>query len=119
MDIEFSDPAEAPLPPDQVSFRSVEVEPYSDAQRLLVRLSVTPFQERPTIDLEVLDEQGATVAASSIVEATDATMSLTLHLPNSAPSLTFTLVARLQYEELGEVDKGESQFTLPELNTNR
>ena len=58
MDIEFTDPAEAPLPPDRVSFRRVEVEPYQDAQRLLVRLSVTPFQERPTIDLEVLDKQG-------------------------------------------------------------
>ena len=119
MDIEFSDPAEAPLPPDRVSFRDIEVEPYPDAQRLLVRLSVTPFQVRPTIDLEVLDEQGARVAASSIVEATDATMSLTLHLKHPTPDSIYTLVARLLYEEQGEVDKGEAQFTFPELNQNR
>ena len=119
MDIEFLDPAEAPLPPDQVTFRSVEVEPYSDAQRLLVRLSVTPFQERPSIDLEVLDEQGVRVAASSIVEAADATMSLTLHLQRPSPDLHYTLVARLLYEEQGEVDRGEAQFVLPELNQGR
>jgi len=119
MEIEFRDPAEAPLPPDQVSFRSVEVEPYPDAQRLLVRLSVTPFQERPTIDLEVLDEQGDRVAASSIVEATEAAMSLTLHLQHSAPDVQFTLVARLLYEEHGEVDRGEAQFVIPKLDHNR
>jgi len=116
MDIEFRDPAEAPLPPDQVSFQSIEVEPYPDAQRLLVRLSVTPFQVRPTIDLEVLDEQGERVATSSIVEATDASMSLTLHLRRPAPELEHTLVARLVYEEHGEVDRGEARFSFPQLN---
>jgi len=116
MDIEFTDPAEAPLPPDRVSFRRVEVEPYQDAQRLLVHLSVTPFQERPTIDLEVLDKQGEKVATSSIVEATDPTMSLTLHLRRPSSEMKFTLVARLLYEELGEVDRGETQFTFPKSN---
>ena len=116
MDIEFTDPAEAPLPPDRVSFRRVEVEPYQDAQRLLVHLSVTPFQERPTIDLEVLDKQGEKVATSSIVEATDPTMSLTLHLRRPSPEMEFTLVARLIYEELGEVDRSEAQFSFPESN---
>lgn len=107
------------MPPDQVSFRSVEVEPYPDAQRLLVRLSITPFQVRPTIDLEVVDEQGVKVVASSIVEATDATMSLTLHLQRPSPQFRYTLVARLLYEEQGEVDRGEAQFTLPEPNQDR
>jgi hypothetical protein len=116
MDIEFRDPAEAPQPPDRVSFRGVEVEPYPDAQRLLVRLSVTPFQVRPTIDLEVFDKQGVKVAASSIVEATDAAMSLTLHLRRPAPELEYTLVARLLYEEQGEVDRGEVQFSFPKSN---
>ena len=119
MNIEFLDPAEAPLPPDQVSFRRVEVEPYQDAQRLLVRLSVTPFQERPTIDLEVLDEQGDRVAASSIVEATDVTMSLTLHLQRPSPKSHYTLIARLLYEEQGEVDRDEAQFVIPELKHDR
>jgi len=116
MDIEFLDPAEAPRPPDQVSFRRIEVEPYPDAQRLLVRLSVTPFQVRPTIDLEVRDEQGVKVAAVSIVEATDATMSLTLHLQNPSPESKYTLIARLLYEEQGEVDRGETRFSMPDLN---
>ncbi|MFQ5943176.1 MAG: hypothetical protein ACE5JF_06450 [Anaerolineales bacterium] len=119
MDIEFRDPAEAPLPPDQVSWRSVEVEPYPDAQRLLVRLSVTPFQAQPTIDLEILDEQGVKVATSSIVEATDATMSLTLHLQRPELDSRYTLVARLLYEEQGEVDRSETQFSLSESNKSR
>ncbi len=119
MDIEFIDPAEAPRPPDQVSFRRVEVEPYPDAQRLLVRLSVTPFQVRPNIDLELQDEQGVKVAASSIVEATEAAMSLTLHLPRPSPGASFSLLARLHYEEQGEVNRQVIEFEIPDLDSSR
>ena len=113
MDIEFVDPAEVPLPPDQVSFQAVAVEPYSDGTRVKVNLSVTPFQERPSIDIEVLNQQGARVASSSIVEATDTTMSLTLHIRAPSESLDCSLVARILNEEQGVVDKREVQFTLP------
>lgn len=116
MDIEFVDPAEAPLPPDQVSFRDLRVAPYPDRQRVKVEMSVTPFQVRPSIDLEVLDAQGARVATASIVEATDTTMSLTLHLKNPPWNAPLVLHARLIYPQIGEVDKRQVPFEPPEAD---
>jgi hypothetical protein len=112
MDIEFVDPADAPLPPDQVSFRSIEVEPYSDGERVSVTLSVAPFLVRPSIDIEVLDPEGSKVASSSIIEATETRLSLTLHLRHPAARDSFTLVARLVYPDIGQVDRQETQFSL-------
>lgn len=111
MDIEFIDPEDAPLPPDQVSFRSIEVEPYSDGKRISVTLSVAPFLVRPTIDLEVLDVEGSKVASSSIIDAIDTRFSLTLHLRESGVGDPHTLVARLIYPEHGQVDQREEQFS--------
>ncbi len=103
-----------PQPPEQVAFRSLEVDPYPDGSRLKVSLTLTPFQERPSIDIEVLDPQGAKAASSSIVEATDTAMSLTLHLKAPGQPAEYTLVGRILYEAQGEVDRQEATFTLPE-----
>src|SRR3989337_1885968 len=99
MEIEFLDPARAP-PPDQMAFRSVVVEPHSDGQRLKVSLQVAPFQVRPSIDLTVTNDQEKVVASSSIVEATETKMSVTLHLrdrpsePRHRPPLLLVYPAR-------------------------
>ncbi len=113
MEIEFLDPAEAPLPPDQMSFRSVEVEPHSDGRRLKVSLQVAPFQVKPSIDLTVTNEQGMVVASSSIVEATETKMSVTLHLRDRSAELRHRLTARLVYPDRDPVDERVLEFALP------
>jgi hypothetical protein len=116
MEIEFLDPAEAPLPPDQMSFRSVEVEPHSDGQRLKVSLRVAPFQVRPSIDLTVTDDQGNVVASSSIVEATETSMSVTLHLRDRSFEPRHRLTALLVYPDRDPVDERILEFALPDPN---
>ena len=116
LEIEFFDPAEVPVPPEEVEFRSLEAEPYPDGARVKVSMTLTPFQERPSIDIEVLDPQGAKVASSSIVEATDTTMSLTLHLKSPGAVSNYTLIARIHYEDLGEVARGEASFSISQAD---
>lgn len=112
MDIQFVDPAEAPVPPEQMQFQSVVVEPFADGRRVGVTLTVTPFLVRPSIDLEILDPQGVTVASSSIIEATDTQMTVTLHLRRPAPEQNYVLSASLHYPEHGQVDHKQSEFRL-------
>jgi hypothetical protein len=114
MEIEFLDPAEAPLPPDQMSFRSVEVEPNSDGQRLKVSLQVAPFQVRPSIDLTVTNDRGMVVASSSIVEATETSMSVTLHLRDRSTEPRHRLTALLVYPDRDPVDERILEFALPD-----
>lgn len=114
MDIEFVDPSEAPLPPEQMSIRSVVIEPLPDRRRLAVRISITPFLVRPSIDLEVTDAKGVKVASSSIIEATDVEMSVTLHLRQPAGAQDYRLAARLHYPDHGQIDLHEHQFSFPQ-----
>jgi len=116
MEIEFLDPAEAPLPPDQMSFRAVEVDPYADGQRLKVSIQLTPFQVRPSIDLEVKDQDGNVVASSSIIEATETHMSVTMHLPSRAPQPRRTLHVALIYPDHGPVDERILDLSAPRLD---
>lgn len=113
MDIEFVDPAEAPLPPEQMSFRSLSVEPFPDGRRLGIRLSVTPFLVRPSIDLEVLDSAGVKVASSSIIEATEVEMAVTMHLRHGPAEGSYRLAAQMHYPDHGQVDQREQEFTFP------
>jgi hypothetical protein len=105
VEIEFLDPAEAPLPPDQMSFRSIEVEPQPDGLRLKVALEIAPFQVRPSIDLTVTDAQGVQLASSSIIEATETRMTVTLHLRDSSSDGARVLRATLWYPDRAPIDE--------------
>lgn len=111
MDIEFLDPGQAPVPPEKMSFQRLTVEPFPDRRRIAVSLSVTPFLVRPSIDLEVTDLQGVKLASSSIIEATEVEMSLTLHLRHAAGDQQLRLLAILVYPDLGQVDLREAAFS--------
>lgn len=107
------DPAEAPLPPDEVSFRKLAAEALRDGRRVRLSLEITPFQERPTIEIKVQDPEGALVATSSIVEIVEPRMNLTMHLRGSPVPGPYTVHAELSYPERDPVDQTETRFELP------
>lgn len=110
MDIPLVEPDDVPVPPPEVRFREVEVSPYPDRRRVRVRLQLTPFLERPDIDLLVQDAQGGLLAAAAIVETNEPSLQLTLHLPATVPAGLLTLVSTIHYAEQGPVDKRETIF---------
>ncbi len=80
MDILFSDPADIPLPPDEVRIREFRVDPWPDGRRLKVYLEVTPFQKRPSGEVQITDIDGKPVASANIIETIDPKMEINLHL---------------------------------------
>lgn len=80
MDILFSDPADIPLPPDEVRIRELRVDPWPDGRRLKVYLEVTPFQKRPSGEVQITDMEGNPVASANIIETIDPKMEINLHL---------------------------------------
>ena len=115
LDIQFFEPGEAPLPPDEIAFREFVVEPLADGRRVRLSLSVTPFQQRPSIEVEILDPGQQQVSLTSIVEATEASMSLTMHLRGEARTGEYTALARLYYPPHPPVDQVRAAFMLPAL----
>jgi len=113
LDIQFFEPEEAPLPPDEIAFREFLVEPLADGRRVRLSLSITPFQQRPSIEVEILDPGQQQVSLTSIVEATEASMSLTMHLRGEARTGEYTALARLYYPPHPPVDQARAAFVLP------
>jgi hypothetical protein len=113
MDIPLFDPSDAPRPPGEVRFRSLVAEPYPDGRRIRLKLSITPFLERPNIEIELRDPQGLESGAVAVIESMDSTLSMTLHLRDDPQSGDYRAVATLGYPDHGTVDAAEVAFTLP------
>ena len=113
LDIQFFEPEEAPLPPDEIAFREFVVEPLADGRRVRLSLSITPFQQRPSIEVEILDPGQQQVSLTSVVEATEPSMSLTMHIRGEARTGEYTAIARLYYPPQPPVDQVRAVFVLP------
>lgn len=106
-------PNEDAVPPADVRFRGLHVEPWEDNRRIRVHIRLTPFQKPPNLDAQLLDALGREVASVNVIENIDFDLVFTLHIrPPDAPG-PFELTARIEYEDIGEVDRKTIEFTLP------
>jgi len=117
MFIQIEEPSESPQPPDQVRFRGLELEPYADGGRIRLTFEITPFQSGPNLEIEIFDQAAREVAALTVVGAHTSKLSLTAHLRPRDPQGKYLLKAHLAYEELGQVDELERQFSIPDQGT--
>ena len=80
MDLNLVDPEDVPRPREEVRLRQMAVTPLSDRKRLRIDVEMTPFLERPNLDLDVVGPGGESLARTSVIEADQPSFSLTLHL---------------------------------------
>ncbi len=99
-------PPEDGLPPQEVRIQGLRAEPWSeDRQRYHIHLEVTPFLERPDIEVTIYNEDGEALSNISIIESIDTRMAFTMHLRGEPGNGALTLSASLTYPEIGEVDQ--------------
>jgi hypothetical protein len=120
MDIFFRDSSEIPLPPEDVRILQLRADPWPDGRRVRVLIEITPFQKRPSGELNVIDAQGNEVANLTFIETINPKMELTLHLRFPNPQGRFSVNAKLFYnqtdlegesEDLPQIDPKESTFS--------
>jgi len=88
MDIHFydeNDEIPVPLPRDEVRFTEITPAPYFDGRRVKLEFKLTPFLERPDVEIYVTNLMGEPVAALSLIEAMDTAYEFTLHLRGPQP----------------------------------
>jgi len=91
------------------------MEPYPDGKRVRVYLELTPFQQRPSGELFVVDSLGNLVATANIIETIDAKMELTMHLRASNPQGEFTARAVIFYtNSLEDITEDDQIVSAPE-----
>src|SRR5512135_1608998 len=91
------DPDIIPLPPEDVRIRQLTAEPYPDGRRVRVNLELTPFQQRPSLEVTLRDQDAEEVSSVSVVEPMSWKIEFTMHVRRDPPHGTYTLVARLYY----------------------
>jgi hypothetical protein len=108
MDIFFDNPDDPPVPPEDVKIRSLSIEPYEDGRRVAVELEITPFTEKPNIEIGVFNQDEDVVATFSVLEALEHKMTFTLHLREPNPGGNYVLKMHLFYTDLAALEDEET-----------
>ncbi len=106
-------PAEDAVPPAQMRFTDVRVEPWSDGRRIRVLVQVTPFEQFPNLEFCIQTAGGEEVSRTSIIETAEDSLTFTMHVRSPQVTGSLLLVADILYPELGSVDQRQIQFDLP------
>ena len=114
--ISFFDPDDVPQPRDKVKIEKLTATPYPDGWRVRVGVDVTPFQERPSLEITVdpVDRRPIAPIQLSVIETMHRSMEFTIHIRGVTSSAGEYIVrAALYYESLASPqDQSEIRFTI-------
>lgn len=96
----FVESAEELQPRENVRIVQVKATPYPDGVRVRVEIRLTPFQERPSLEIRAQQIGGAVVAQMSVIETMTPALEFTLHLRGvDDPAGTYVLTVDLYYDD--------------------
>jgi hypothetical protein len=98
MDIRFfDDPLEQPRSREEVRFRQIGLFIYPDLRRLMFGVELTPFMERPSIEVLITNGEGQPAGSLHVIETLTPNFSLTMHLRDQVTVNPYELTAVLYY----------------------
>ena len=120
MNIEFFDDSSAlPKAREDVRFNQLALYLHpSGLRRVAVGFDITPFRERPSIEIEVRNARGEWAGSLTVIETLDANFHLTLHLRDREPTTHYQLKAILYYGSSQE-DKLVVDTKFTEIDTTQ
>lgn len=74
-----------PQPRAGVRLTQVSLAPYADGRRVKLTLALTPFLEKPNVEVRVTNAAGQEVATLSLIETMETNFEFTLHLRGPEP----------------------------------
>jgi len=120
MDIRFFDnPIEEPGNREDVRIRQIGLHLYPDLRRFAFGIELTPFRERPSIEVNVTNGDGQPAGMLHVIETMMPNFSLTMHLRDAETVNPYTLTALLYYswpeeKERQEIEQREITFEVIE-----
>lgn len=93
----FDDPAEAPRPREDVRIKMIGLYVYPDLRRMAFALELTPFIERPCIDVTLENGLGQPAGSLSVIETLTPEFNLILHLRDQETTDPYRLTAKIYY----------------------
>jgi hypothetical protein len=93
----FDDLGEAPKAREDVRLKQLGLYVYPDGRRVAVGFDLTPFRERPSIEVRVVNERGEAAGWLNVIETLEANFSLTMHLRDKEPTERYEVTAVVYY----------------------
>lgn len=110
-------PPEDGLPPQEVRVLALLAESWPDqSRRVRITLELTPFLERPNLEVTLMDEEDYEVSSINIIESIDSRMIFTMHIRREESVGPYLLTAKIVYPEIGIVDQKDLRFEIKENN---
>ncbi|WP_420631494.1 hypothetical protein [Candidatus Leptofilum sp.] len=98
MDIKFfDDPFEGPKPREEVKIKQLGLYMHEDSRRVAVGFDLTPFLERPSIQVTFTNESGEEAGSLHVIETLQTNFSLTVHLRDKEPTEMYEVTAVVYY----------------------
>jgi len=98
MDIKFfDDPLQSPNSRQDVRIKQLGLYLFEDCRRVAVGFDITPFLERPSIQVSIRNLQGQEVSSLHVIETLETNFSLTMHLRDPEPQDSYEVIATLYY----------------------
>ena len=98
MDIKFfDDPLESPRPREDVRFRQISLDLYPDLRRVAFGVELTPFVERPSIEVTIRNVHGEKAGSLHVIETLTPSFTLTMHLRDSEIFNPYEMTVVLYY----------------------
>lgn len=93
----FDDPLEQPHSRQEVRFRQIGLFVYPDERRLAFGVELTPFLERPSIEVAIVNGEGLPAGSLHVIETMSPNFNITLHLRDDEITNPYELTAVLYY----------------------
>ncbi|MDT8305331.1 MAG: hypothetical protein RRC07_05300 [Anaerolineae bacterium] len=85
-----------------VRLKNLGVYVYEDGRRVAVGFELTPFRERPSLEIVATNARGERAGSMTVIEALSPNFSLTLHLRDREPASDYELEAVVYYRDEGD-----------------
>ena len=93
----FDDPQNQPRSREDVRIKQVGLFIQEDGRRLNFGLELTPFLERPCIDVDISNAEGKLAGSLSVIEQDTPNFSLMMHLRDKAAADPYQLRVAIYY----------------------
>lgn len=98
----FTDPLQTPNSREDVRLKQLGLYVYPDRRRVAVGFDLTPFLERPSLEVTITNEKGEEAGSLNVIETLEANFSLVMHLRDQTPTQQYRVAATVYYVEPGE-----------------
>ncbi|MEM7112918.1 MAG: hypothetical protein AAF614_10840 [Chloroflexota bacterium] len=84
--------------PKDVKIKQLGLYIYPDSRRVAVGFDLTPFIERPCIEITITNKYGEPAGSLNVIEPNATNFSLTMHLRDKMPTDNYKLTATIYYQ---------------------